>query len=62
MERRRVEDNGEQKQQQKKEHNIMKVSDYIISYNFDIEIYMLSICLSNHFAPSLVFVYLNISK
>ena len=49
MERRRVEDNGEQKQQQKKEHNIMKVSDYIISYNFDIEIYMLSICLSKSF-------------
>ena len=29
-----------QKQQQKKEHNILKVSDDILSYNFHIEIYM----------------------
>ena len=39
----------EQKQQQKKEHNIIKLSDYILSYNFDIEINMLSICLPKLF-------------
>ena len=30
-----------QKQQQKKEHNIIKVSDDSVSYNFHIEIYVI---------------------